>query len=92
MTKTKSLTFNLNKYKKTMKSSDQLLKELDLLIEADFKKAKAELEQLKNSPSVFTIFTLEENNVNETFEQIYSIFASDEEHVEYPNYAKSTIA
>lgn len=75
-----------------MKSSDQLLKELDMLIEADFQKAKAELELLKNSPSVFTIFTLEENNVNETFEQIYSIFASDEEHVKYPNYAKSTIA
>ena len=61
-----------------MKSSDQLLKELDLLIEADFQKAKAELEQLKNSPSVFTIFTLEENNVDETFDQINSIFAIDE--------------
>lgn len=75
-----------------MKSSDQLLKELDLLIEADFQKAKAELELLKNSPSVFTIFTLEENNVDETFNQINSIFASDEEQIEYPNYAKSTIA
>ena len=61
-----------------MKSSDQLLKELDLLIEADFQKAKAELELLKNSPSVFTIFTLEENNVDETFDQINSIFAIDE--------------
>ena len=60
-----------------MKSSDQLLRELDLLIEADFQKAKAELEQLKNSPSVFTIFTLEENNVDETFNQINSIFAID---------------
>jgi hypothetical protein len=62
-----------------MKSSEQLLHELDLLIEADFQKAKAELEQLKNSPSVFTIFTLEENNVDETFEQINSIFAIDED-------------
>jgi len=61
-----------------MKSSEQLLHELDLLIEADFQKAKAELEQLKNSPSVFTIFTLEENNVDETFDQINSIFAIDE--------------
>jgi hypothetical protein len=62
-----------------MKSSEQLLHELDLLIEADFQKAKAELEQLKNSPSVFTIFTLEENNVDETFDQINSIFAIDED-------------
>jgi len=62
-----------------MKSSEQLLQELDLLIEADFQKAKAELEQLKNSPSVFTIFTLEENNVDETFDQINSIFAIDED-------------
>lgn len=62
-----------------MKSSNQLLKELDLLIEVDFQKAKAELEQFKNSPSVFTIFTLEENNVDETFEQINSIFAIDED-------------
>lgn len=72
-----------------MKSSDQLLRELDLLIEADFQKAKAELEQLKNSPSVFTIFTLEENNVDETFEQINSIFAIDEDS---HNNAKSTLA
>lgn len=62
-----------------MKSSEQLLHELDLLIEADFQKAKADLEQLKNSPSVFTIFTLEENNVSETFDQINSIFAIDED-------------
>lgn len=72
-----------------MKSSDQLLRELDLLIEADFQKAKAELEQFKNSPSVFTIFTLEENNVDETFEQINSIFAIDEDSA---NHAKSTLA
>lgn len=62
-----------------MKSSNQLLHELDLLIEADFQKAKADLEQFKNNPSVFTIFTLEENNVDETFEQINSIFAIDED-------------
>jgi len=89
MTKTKSLTFKLNLNQLNMKSSDQLLKELDLLIEADFQKAKAELELLKNSPSVFTIFTLEENNVNETFNQINSIFAIDEY---LHDNAKSTIA
>ena len=72
-----------------MKSSDQLLRELDLLIEADFQKAKAELEQLKNSPSVITIFTLEENNVDETFNQINSIFAIDEDS---DNHAKGTLA
>jgi hypothetical protein len=72
-----------------MKSSDQLLKELDLLIEADFQKAKADLEQLKNSPSVFTIFTLEENNVSETLEQISSIFAADEDS---HNHAEDTLA
>lgn len=72
-----------------MKSSDQLLNELDLLIEADFQKAKADLEQLKNSPSVFTIFTLEENNVSETLEQISSIFATDEDS---HNHAEDTLA
>ena len=72
-----------------MKSSDQLLHELDLLIEADFKQAKAQLEQLKNSPSVFTIFTLEENNVDETINQINSIFAIDEDS---NNHAEGTLA
>ena len=30
------------------KSAEQLIKELDILIEADFAKAKAELEELRN--------------------------------------------
>ena len=62
-----------------MKSSEQLLHELDLLIEADFQEAKAKLEKLKHDPSVFTTFALEENNAKETLEQISSIFAIDED-------------
>lgn len=59
------------------KSAEQLIKELDILIEADFAKAKAELEDFKNQPSVFTLFEITEQDVTE--DVIYSIFANDDQ-------------
>lgn len=59
------------------KSSEQLIKELDILIEADFAKAKAELEDFKNQPSVFNLFEITEQDVTE--DVICSIFADDDQ-------------
>ena len=59
------------------KSAEQLIRELDILIEADFAAAKAELEQFKNQPSVFTLFEINEQEV--TNDVICSIFANDDQ-------------
>jgi hypothetical protein len=59
------------------KSCKQLIRELDILIEADFAAAKAELEQFKNQPSVFTLFEINEQEV--TNDVICSIFADDDQ-------------
>ena len=59
------------------KSAEQLIKELDILIEADFAAAKAELEEFKNQPNVFTLFEITEQEV--TNDVICSIFADDDQ-------------
>lgn len=59
------------------KSAEQLIRELDILIEADFAAAKAELEEFKNQPSVFTLFEINEQEV--TNDVICSIFADDDQ-------------
>jgi hypothetical protein len=59
------------------KSCQQLICELDTLIEQDFQKAKQDLENFKNSPSVFNLFEISENT-EEPESQIFSIFADDE--------------
>lgn len=59
------------------KSAEQLIKELDILIEADFAKAKQELEDFKNTPSVFNLFEIKENT-EDVDSQISTIFAEDE--------------
>ena len=59
------------------KSCQQLICELDILIEQDFQKAKQDLEDFKNSPSVFNLFEISENT-EEHESQIFSIFADDE--------------
>jgi hypothetical protein len=59
------------------KSCQQLICELDILIEQDFQKAKQDLEDFKNSPSVFNLFEISENT-EEPESQIFSIFADDE--------------
>lgn len=59
------------------KSCQQLICELDTLIEQDFQKAKQDLEDFKNSPSVFNLFEISENT-EEPESQIFSIFADDE--------------
>ena len=59
------------------KSCQQLICELDTLIEQDFQKAKQDLEDFKNSPSVFNVFEISEN-IEDPESQIFSIFADDE--------------
>ena len=59
------------------KSCQQLICELDILIEQDFQKAKQDLEDFKNSPSVFNLFEISEN-IEDPESQIFSIFADDE--------------
>lgn len=59
------------------KSCQQLICELDTLIEQDFQKAKQDLEDFKNSPSVFNLFEINENT-EDPESQIFSIFADDE--------------
>jgi hypothetical protein len=59
------------------KSCQQLICELDILIEQDFQKAKQDLEDFKNSPSVFNLFEINENT-EDPESQIFSIFADDE--------------
>jgi hypothetical protein len=59
------------------KSCKQLICELDILIEQDFQKAKQDLENFKNSPSVFNLFEINENT-EDPESQIFSIFADDE--------------
>ena len=59
------------------KSCQQLICELDTLIEQDFQKAKQDLEDFKNSPSVFNLFEISENT-EDPESQIFSIFADDE--------------
>jgi hypothetical protein len=59
------------------KSCQQLICELDILIEQDFQKAKQDLEDFKNSPSVFNLFEINENT-DDVECQISSIFADDE--------------
>lgn len=59
------------------KSAEQLIRELDILIEADFAAAKAELEEFKNQPSVYTLFEITEQEV--TNDVICSIFADDDQ-------------
>jgi hypothetical protein len=59
------------------KSCKQLICELDILIEQDFQKAKQDLEDFKNSPSVFNLFEINENT-EDPESQIFSIFADDE--------------
>ena len=59
------------------KSAEQLIRELDILIEADFAAAKAELEEFKNQPSVYTLFEINEQEV--TNDVICSIFANDDQ-------------
>jgi hypothetical protein len=59
------------------KSCQQLICELDILIEQDFQKAKQDLENFKNSPSVFNLFEINENT-EDPESQIFSIFADDE--------------
>ncbi len=59
------------------KSCQQLICELDTLIEQDFQKAKQDLEDFKNSPSVFNLFEISEN-IEDPESQIFSIFADDE--------------
>jgi hypothetical protein len=59
------------------KSRQQLICELDILIEQDFQKAKQDLEDFKNSPSVFNLFEINENT-EDPESQIFSIFADDE--------------
>ena len=70
------------------KSAEQLIRELDILIEADFAAAKAELEEFKNQPSVFTLFEINEQEV--TNDVICSIFADDDQLSD--NHGKSSIA
>ncbi len=62
------------------KSCQQLICELDILIEQDFQKAKQDLENFKNSPSVFNLFEINENtdSLEDVECQISSIFADDE--------------
>jgi hypothetical protein len=62
------------------KSCKQLICELDILIEQDFQKAKQDLENFKNSPSVFNLFEINENTeeLEDVECQISSIFADDE--------------
>jgi hypothetical protein len=62
------------------KSCQQLICELDILIEQDFQKAKQDLEDFKNSPSVFNLFEINENTeeLDDVECQISSIFADDE--------------
>jgi hypothetical protein len=62
------------------KSCQQLICELDILIEQDFQKAKQDLENFKNSPSVFNLFEINENTeeLEDPESQIFSIFADDE--------------
>jgi hypothetical protein len=62
------------------KSCQQLICELDILIEQDFQKAKQDLENFKNSPSVFNLFEINENtdSLDDVECQISSIFADDE--------------
>jgi hypothetical protein len=62
------------------KSCKQLICELDILIEQDFQKAKQDLEDFKNSPSVFNLFEINENtdSLEDVECQISSIFADDE--------------
>lgn len=62
------------------KSCKQLICELDILIEQDFQKAKQDLEDFKNSPSVFNLFEINENTeeLEDPESQIFSIFADDE--------------
>ena len=62
------------------KSCQQLICELDILIEQDFQKAKQDLEDFKNSPSVFNLFEINENTeeLEDPESQIFSIFADDE--------------
>ena len=62
------------------KSCKQLICELDILIEQDFQKAKQDLENFKNSPSVFNLFEINENtdSLDDVECQISSIFADDE--------------
>jgi hypothetical protein len=62
------------------KSCQQLICELDILIEQDFQKAKQDLEDFKNSPSVFNLFEINENTeeLEDVECQISSIFADDE--------------
>jgi hypothetical protein len=62
------------------KSCKQLICELDILIEQDFQKAKQDLEDFKNSPSVFNLFEINENTeeLEDVECQISSIFADDE--------------
>jgi hypothetical protein len=62
------------------KSCQQLICELDILIEQDFQKAKQDLENFKNSPSVFNLFEINENTeeLEDVECQISSIFADDE--------------
>jgi hypothetical protein len=62
------------------KSCQQLICELDILIEQDFQKAKQDLEDFKNSPSVFNLFEINENtdSLEDVECQISSIFADDE--------------
>lgn len=59
------------------KSCQQLICELDTLIEQDFQKAKQDLEDFKNSPSVFNLFEISENT-EDPESQIFTIFADDE--------------
>lgn len=49
------------------KSCEQLINELDLLIEADFQRAKAELEEFKTKPSVFNLFEIGETELIDIF-------------------------
>jgi hypothetical protein len=62
------------------KSCQQLICELDILIEQDFQRAKQDLENFKNSPSVFNLFEINENtdSLEDPESQIFSIFADDE--------------
>lgn len=59
------------------KSCQQLICELDILMEQDFQKAKQELEDFKNTPSVFNLFEIKENT-EDVDSQISTIFAEDE--------------
>ena len=70
------------------KSAEQLIRELDILIEADFAAAKAELEEFKNQPNVFTLFEITEQEV--TNDVICSIFADDDQLSD--NHGKGSIA